>query len=135
MTQFKIAILTGAVALVALSGSLAAKPALKDVAHVRDGIITVGIAYEISEECGSLKPRYIRGWNYLEGLKTHARELGYTNAEIDAYIDDSNEKNRLEAIARERMVAMGVIAGDEASFCAVGRAEMQAQSQIGRLLR
>lgn len=135
MYRLSIAAITGFVAMVAVSGSLLAKPALKDVAQVREGIIAVGIAYEISENCGSLSPRYIRGWQYLEGLKKVARDLGYNRREIDAYIDDSDEKRRLEAIARERMAAMGVVAGDEASHCAVGLAEMRAQSVIGRLLR
>lgn len=135
MSRIFIVSLVAMISVVALSGSLLAKPALRDVAHVRDGIITVGIAYEISQKCGSLKPRYIRGINYLEGLKSHARGLGYSNQEIDAYINDSAEKNRLEAMGRARMADMGIVEGNEASFCAVGRAEMQAGSAIGRLLR
>jgi len=135
MTRASILILTATMALIAFSASLSAKPALKDVAHVREGIISVGIAYEISQECGSIRARLIRGLNYLEGLKDHARSLGYTDAEIDAYVDDRAEKNRLEGIARTRLASMGAESGNSASYCTVGRSEMSAGSSIGRLLR
>lgn len=108
---------------------------LKDVEHVREGIIDVGIAYEISERCDDLRPRIFAGLGFLNGLKDHARGLGYSNAEIDAYINDGAEKKRLEGIARERLAAMGATPGDAASHCTVGRAEIAAGSRIGSLLR
>lgn len=123
------------IAIVAFAGSLSAKPALKDVAHVRDGIIAVGIAYEISEQCGSLRARLFRGYTYLNGLKNHARSLGYSNAEIDAYINDNIEKNRLEGIAREQLIALGAVVGSEETFCNVGRAQIARGNAIGYLLR
>ncbi|SHG80377.1 hypothetical protein SAMN05444003_1001 [Cognatiyoonia sediminum] len=135
MSRLFIVSIVSMISLVALSGSLQAKPELREVAHVRNGIITVGIAYEISQKCGSISPRYIRGLNFLEGLKGHARNLGYTNREIDDYINDSNEKNRLEALGRSMMADMGIVEGEEATYCAVGRAEIEAGSGIGRLLR
>jgi len=120
---------------VTLAGSLSAKPALREVAHVRDGIINVGIAYEISEVCPSLSARLFRGLGFLNDLKRHARGLGYSNSEIDAYVDDKSEKNRLEAIARERLASMGAIVGEPQTYCVVGRAEKASGSDIGRLLR
>jgi len=135
MTRASILILTATMALVAFSASLSAKPALKDVAHVREGIITVGIAYEISERCDTIRARTLRGINFLSGLKNHARSLGYSDAEIDAYVDDSAEKNRLEGIARARLSDMGAVTGDAASYCTVGRGQIAANTSIGRLLR
>ena len=135
MTRLIIISFTALLSLVAFAASLSAKPALKDVAYVREGIISVGIAYEISEKCDDLNPRLLRGLNYLSNLKNHARSLGYSDAEIDAYVDDSDEKNRLERIARTRLANMGAIAGNEASYCTVGRNEMAVGSDVGRLLR
>lgn len=126
------------IALMAMTlsaGSAAARPPLKDVAYVRDGIITAGIAYEISQQCDDISARLFRGYNYLNSLKSHARGLGYTSAEIDAYTDDSAEKTRLEAIARSRLADMGAIAGQASTYCAVGRAEIAGETAIGRLLR
>ncbi len=130
-TLFAIATLS----TVTIAGATSAKPALKDVAYVREGIIAAGIAYEISEECGQISARLFRGLSFLNGLKSHASGLGYTNAEIEAYIDDKAEKNRLEGIARGRLADMGAVVGDAQSYCTVGRSEMAKNSTIGQLLR
>ena len=108
---------------------------LKDVAVVRDGIIAVGVAYEIGDKCGSIEARYLRGLGFLEELKDHAAGLGYTDAEIDAYIDDDAEKDRLEAVARQQLADLGAVPGDETSYCAVGAAQIAAGTQVGMLLR
>jgi len=112
-----------------------AQTPLRDVVHVREGIINVGIAYEISEVCPSLSARLFRGIGFLNGLKSHARDLGYSRDEIDDYVNDNAEKKRLEEIARGRLFDKGAIAGQPQTYCVVGRAEMAAGSDIGRLLR
>ncbi|PJI92265.1 hypothetical protein BC777_1110 [Yoonia maricola] len=122
-------------ATVISAGHLSAQTALKDVAKVRDGIIFVGMAYEISERCDSINARLFRGLNYLQSLRSHARDLGYSEAEIDAYINDDAEKDRLEGIARRQLADLGVIRGDEATYCSVGRAQMDANTRVGWLLR
>lgn len=133
----KSLIMVAAVALgaVSLAGAASAKPELKDVAAVREGIIATGMAYEVTQKCSSISPRYFRAIGYLNTLKDHARGLGYTNTEIDAYIDNKAEENRLKAIAEGRLFELGAVAGDAASYCAVGRAEMAKNSIIGRLIR
>ena len=124
-----------ALATVFAAGDLSAQTALKDVAKVRDGIIFVGMAYEISEECDGISARLFRGLGYLRSLRSHARDLGFTEAEIDAYIDDDDEKDRLEAMARAELARLGVVAGQEATYCSVGRAQMAANTRVGWLLR
>ena len=135
MKNWMLDVLVGAISVVALSGSLTAQTALKDVERVREGIIATGMAYEISEKCRSISPRYFRAIGFLNSLRSHARSLGYSNDEIDAYIHDSEEKKRLEGIARGRLSDLGVEAGSEVTYCAVGEAEIAAGSDIGRLLR
>jgi len=122
-------------ATVMSAGHLSAQTALKDVAKVRDGIIFVGMAYEISERCGSINARLFRGLGYLQSLRRHARDLGYSEAEVDAYINDDAEKDRLEGIARAQLAQLGVVPGHEATYCAVGRAEIDANTRVGWLLR
>jgi len=112
-----------------------AQPPLKDVAEVRDGIIYVGMAYEISRKCDEIGARTWRGINYLQSLKRRANELGYSDAQIDAYVDDRAEKNRLEGIARQQLAHLGVVAGDPATYCAVGHAQIAANTRVGWLLR
>lgn len=119
----------------AVAGNLSAQTALKDVAQVREGIIAVGMAVEISDKCGSISPRTLRGISYLRSLQDIARGLGFSQAQIDAYVDDKTEKRRLEGIARARLADMGVIEGQESTYCAVGRTEISQGTAVGRLLR
>ncbi len=129
--------LVSAIALTCIlsAGSASAQSALKDVAHVRDGIVHVGMAYELSERCGGLRTRLFRGLSFLQSLKRHASDLGYSDEDIDDYVNDRDEKKRLEAIARAQLTAMGVVEGEEASYCVVGRAQIAANTRVGWLLR
>ncbi len=124
-----------ALGVIGAAGASSAKPALKDVAYVREGIIATGMAIEISKKCNSISPRYFRGVGYLNALKDHASGLGYSDSEIDAYTNDKAEENRLTGVARARLADLGAVSGNEASYCTVGRAEMAKNSAIGRLLR
>ena len=127
--------LVSAALIAAFAGAVSAKPALKDVAYVLEGIIVTGIAYEISEKCDSISPRRFRGLNYLFSLRNHAFDLGYTRAEVDAYIDNKAEEKRLKQIAYGRLRDLGAVAGNGPSYCAVGQSEIAKNSAIGRLLR
>lgn len=124
-----------ALAVVMAAGSLSAQTALKDVPYVRDGIIHVGMAYEISRKCDEISARTFRGLGFLNSLKNYARDMGFSEAEIDAYVNDKAEEDRLKQIARQQLADLGVIPGDEASYCAVGRAQIAANTRVGWLLR
>ena len=112
-----------------------AQQSLRNVSYVTEGLIAVGIAYEISEVCDSISARTFRGLGYLNQLRNHALGLGYSNAQIKEFTDSKTEQDRLEAIARDRLVNMGAAPGDAAAHCAVGRAEIAKESTIGYLLR
>ena len=114
---------------------LAAQTPLRDVTKIRNGIVHTGMAYEISEKCSSIDARLFRGLGFLNSLRSHAEDLGYSDAQIDAYINDEDEKDRLERIGRAQLAQLGVIEGDEASYCAVGRAQIAANTRVGWLLR
>lgn len=122
--------------LVSLPFPLAAQdsPPLGQVERITEGLIETAIAYEIGERCDSIDGRRLQGIAFLWSLHSHARSLGYSAAEIDAYIDDDQEKDRLEAIARQRLRDMGAVEGEWGTYCEVGRAEIAKGSQIGRLL-
>jgi hypothetical protein len=117
------------------AGTASAQTALRDVAHIRDGLVHTGMAYELSEECGDLRARLFRGLSFLQSLKRHASDLGFSSDQIDDYVNDRDEKKRLEAIAREQLITLGVVEGDEATYCAVGRAQIAANTRVGWLLR
>lgn len=135
MRKTPMIIVAALVAATGFAGSLSAQTPLKDVLHVRDGIIHVGMAYEISQKCSSIRARTFRGLGFLQSLKSHAAGLGYSDADVDAYINDDAEEDRLEGIARQQLTRLGVIEGDEATYCAVGRAQISANTRVGWLLR
>lgn len=135
MTRTTIAIMVVLLATISLAGSLSAQAQLRDEPRVRDGIIYVGMAYEIAQKCDNIRARTLRGLTYLQSLRNTARNLGYSEAEIDAYIDDRAEKQRLEDIARAQLTALGTVTGDPASYCRVGQAQIAANTRVGWLLR
>ena len=135
MNKTLIMVVAVAMGVIGLAGGASAKPALKDVGAVREGIIATGIAYEITQLCGSISPRYFRAIGYLNSLKDHAKSLGYSESEIDAYTSDKAEETRLKVVARARLADMGAVTGNEASYCTVGRAEIAKNSIVGRLMR
>jgi hypothetical protein len=102
-----------------------------DVTRVTEGIIAAGMAVELDDNCGDVSVRMLRGLNFLQGLKSALRDEGYSNAEID----DDGDKDRLEAIARQRLSDLGVRTNDPASYCTVARGQIDQDTQIGRLLR
>lgn len=117
------------------AGAASANPPLRDVEYVTEGLIAAGMAIEISEKCDSISARLLRGFNLLNDLEKHALGLGYSQAEVDAYVDDRTEKARLEGIARQRLAELGASADNPQSYCAVGQQQIAAGTAVGRLLR
>lgn len=118
---------------VTLSSAAVANPA--NVDRVTEGLIAAGMAIELGDNCPSVSVRFVRGISFLQGLKNHLKSLGYTNAEIDAYIDNRQEKQRLEAIAFGRLSALGVRVDTPSTYCTVAQSQIAAGTQIGKLLR
>lgn len=132
MKSIKTAFAAAALSL-SFGGASAANPA--EVERVTEGLIAAGMAIELGDLCDDVSVRMIRGLNFLQGLKSHLQDLGYSNAEIDAYIDNRAEKQRLEGIARDRLAALGVRTDDRSSYCTVAQGQIAANTQVGRLLR
>ncbi len=106
-----------------------------NVERVTEGLIAAGMAVELGDNCNGVSVRMIRGLNFLQGLKSHLKDLGYSNAEIDAFVDSRSEKARLETMARQRLNGLGVRTDDPASYCTVARAQITQGTQVGQLLR
>ncbi|SHJ20478.1 DUF5333 domain-containing protein [Wenxinia saemankumensis] len=117
------------------AASTAARSELRNERSITEGLIATAIAYEIGDKCDDLSARMVRGVQYLWALKAEAERLGYTEEQIQAFMDNDTEKDRLEAIARQRLRDLGGVEGDWATYCAVGREQIAADTPIGRLLR
>jgi hypothetical protein len=111
------------------------KPALRDVPAIDNALLAVGLADEIRKQCPKISARFIKALLFVNGLRDKAREMGYTDAEIDAYRESPKEKARVRALGEAYLAANNVTVGNIESYCALGRAEIEKSSQIGALLR
>lgn len=125
----------GMVAMMMTAGVAAAKPALKDVAEIDDKMLQVGIALEISEKCGAISARKLKGVNFLWQLKRRANALGYSDDEIDAYRKSKANKARIRAEGEAYVKSKGLNPKSAADLCKLGRAEIASGSVIGGLLK
>jgi hypothetical protein len=131
--MFKVMIPVAVLTMVGTT--VAAKPALRDVPSIDGAIFAVGLANKIRKQCPNISPRYIKALRLVNGLRDKAFDMGYSDAEIDAYRKSSAEKARLKAKTKTYLKANGVKVGNPQSFCALGRAEIKKSSQIGALLK
>ncbi|WP_295313623.1 DUF5333 domain-containing protein [Roseobacter sp.] len=127
-------LILSAAVMLSLATSASAKPALRDVPEIDNGLFTVGLADQIRKNCPEISARFFRALSYLKGLEKEARDRGYTETEVEAHLDSDAEKDRLRARARDYMKARGH-GQDQQGYCALGREEISQGSAIGALLR
>ncbi|WP_052245115.1 DUF5333 domain-containing protein [Halocynthiibacter namhaensis] len=130
----------GVVALTTLTAvpSFAMSPEivpLRDNERVNSGLITAGIVRRIHKRCPTITYRKFRSFAFLRSVHNRAQAEGYSAEEIEAYVDDPDEEARLYVRVDNWLSSRGAREGDAESYCAVGNAEMTADSQIGNFLR
>ena len=121
------------IAAICMGLAAPAQAALSEEAGINAGLQIVATADMIRKGCGSIEPRMIRAYAYLRALGKEARKLGYSKGEIETYVEDDAAKDVIEARARDWLVARGGV--DEAALCTTGLAEIDAGTNIGRLLK
>ena len=117
------------------AGMASAKPPLREVREIDDKVYYILVAYVISEECSSIDARQLKGVSALWTLGRQAKAMGYSEAEIKAYIRSDEEKARMRKRGEAYMKVKGVSYDDPESFCVLGRAEIERNSAIGVYLR
>lgn len=110
-------------------GEAWAKPRLWDVPELREGAYAAALAWEIGRVCDSIDARKIQGASFLMSLKSNARQHGFSDDEIKADLDEMKPQ------AYQILFSKGAVEGQPETYCAVGRAEIAAGSQIGKLLK
>lgn len=118
-----------------VAAPVAAKPALKDVREIDDGLMQIAIADEIRKSCSNISARMIRAMGRLNALERKAKDLGYSKSEIDAYVNSKAEKKRMRAKATSYLKTKGVNANDTKALCRFGKSEISRGTAIGSLLR
>lgn len=127
--------MTMALILSLSAGALSAKPHLRDVPEVDGTLLAVGIADEIRKNCPDISARMIKALGVVRSVGARARELGYTDAEIDAYRKSETEKARLRAKRDAYLASAGATPGNKDGYCRLGRTEIEKGGQVGALLR
>lgn len=118
-----------------LAGAALAKPPLREVAKIDDGLMAIAIADEIRKTCQGIDARMLRALSTINDLRSDAKAMGYTRDEIDDYVTSKAEKKRMRAKASRFLASKGVEEGDRSALCAFAKREIKAGSAIGRLLR
>jgi hypothetical protein len=118
-----------------LGTSVLAKPPLREVAEIDDMVMKVAIADEIRKSCDDINARLLTAYMTLNGLKSRARDLGYSDEEIEHYVTSKSEKARMRAKAEAYLSDNGIPANDRAALCRFGQAQIRSQTEIGQLLK
>lgn len=117
------------------AATASAKPHLRDVREIDGLLVEVRVADKIRKKCDSISARFIRANSLVYGLKDKARQMGYTEQEIDAYINSQADHDRQRELRNAYMVARGVDSKIPETYCVLGKAEIEKGSRIGTLLR
>lgn len=129
------ALLAGAIlATFAAAPGRALEPLSREV-YVNERLIAARVADRIRRECPSISANMVRAFAAAQSLKAYAQRQGHAEDEIDAFLKDRTQRQRIYAEAERYMADRGVRAGDVQSFCELGYAEIEAGSIAGSLIR
>ena len=99
------------------------------------GLRLVAQGHFVRKYCDSVSPRVFRAYGLLNSLKSRAEELGYSEEEMEAYVDDPTEKARVEGLAKLDLEAMGAVFGQPDTFCDVAKTQIAAGRGFGWYFR
>ncbi|MDF3607360.1 DUF5333 domain-containing protein [Paracoccus sp. DMF-8] len=102
--------------------------------YVNDRLIAARIADRIRRECPSYNARMIYAYGQARALKAYARNQGYSEAQIEAFLDSKEDKRRIYAVAEDYLTRNGAVKGNAQSFCRVGAQEFANNSYIATFL-
>lgn len=113
----------------------AAKPSLRDVPEIDNGLLAVGLADEVRKKCENIDARWFTALSYLSSLKNRASDLGYTADEVKQHLKSEDEKARMRKLGAAYVTKAGFDPKKTESLCAFGKEEIKKQTQVGKLLK
>lgn len=127
-------VILGAVLGFGLAVPGASAASLAQETDINERLMEMSVADEIRKRCDSISARMLRGLGLMNQLKAEAVARGYSEAEIEAYVKNKENKRQMRARADAYIRAHGAEPNDGPSLCALGRDEIAKQSRIGALL-
>ena len=131
MKTLKILTLT---AMLAATPALALEP-LNTEKHINDSLVAGRVGDVIRSTCPSISAKMFVVLQKLNELESYARDKGYKEADVKAFLKDKSEKARIRGLAAAYLKAAGAVEGDPESYCKVGRDEIAKGTLAGTLLR
>jgi len=110
-------------------------PPINQNDHIVTSLLAAAIGDEIRKNCPDIGARLLRAFREARKLERYALDKGYSEDEIEAFLDSPDEKDAMRARRDAYLAANGVKAGDADSYCALGRKEIAEGSLTGTLLR
>ena len=130
--RFAIAATFTALMLLA-TPAMALQPLSQDD-HITGSLVSAAVGEEIRNKCSRISARLLRALAKARALEQYARGKGYAEADVKMFLKSKTEKARIVSLARNYMVKNGVVEGQEATYCSLGRAEIAKGTLIGYLL-
>ena len=110
-------------------------PPINEEQYINQSLLSAAIGEAIRRNCSTISARLFRAFSKALALERYALNLGYSKAEIKAFISSKAEKQRITDETIAYLIDNGVVEGQESTFCALGRAEIAKKSLTGQLLR
>lgn len=110
--------------------------ALRGNGDVYNGLFTAALIKHIVDACPDLQgPNRLQRVTFFMGLYNQARGMGFSRAQIEAFVDDETEQQRLQGVVDGYLTQAGVDPSNTQAVCTYARAEMADRSALGRRLR
>jgi len=121
--------------LLAMPVAAADLPPLSQDAHVTRSLLAAAVGDEIRKNCPTISARLFRALTKAKALERYALNKGYTEDQIEAFLDSKDERARMTALRDAYLAQNGVVPADADSYCRLGLAEIERGSLTGSLLR
>ena len=112
-----------------------AKSLLIENENIWHELLQISVASKISEKCTSIEARKIKGLFALLEIKSVAKELGYTDNEINEFVSSEENKKKLKNETDVYLLDNGVDLNNVKTVCLFGLSEIDQETTIGSLLR
>lgn len=122
------------IALTMGSASAQARPALNEEPHINDSLVSAAIGELIRRKCSTISVNYFTALSKAHALKRYALSKGYTRPEIEAFLENEDEQKRVRRSANSYLRKNGVVKGQEATYCTLGKTEIAKGTLTGKLI-
>jgi hypothetical protein len=99
-------------------------------------LFTAAVIRQVVKYCDSLEgPSRLQRQAYFVPLYLAARNAGYSRAQLEAFVEDEDEREHMKVLVAQYLRERGVELTDNDAVCAYGRQQIEAGTAIGQRLR